>query len=160
MTDGTSGRTDDDPYVPRPPQAPGIPGDPPAPTGHGYVAPAPPTPSPPSGYPPPPPGYGPPAGYSQPLQAIGVPRRHGKAVAVLVLGIVSLVGLCFNGLGVVCAIIALALAPGARREIRQSQGMLTGEGLIRGGQTCAWISIVLVVVVLVFLVAVAVTSPQ
>ena len=93
--------------------------------------------------PPPQPGWAPP-GYP-----LGPPRTHGRAIAVLVLGISSLVA-CLG----IPGIVALCLAPGARREIAASQGRLTGEGLIKAGVICSWISIVLVIlVVVVFAVA-------
>jgi hypothetical protein len=94
-----------------------------------------------------PPGYG---------YATG-PANSGKAVAVLVLGIASLVLLTACGLGIVAAIVALALAPGAKREIEQSGGMVGGLGLVKGGQITSWITVglTLVGVVVIVLVAVA-----
>ena len=81
---------------------------------------------------PPPPGYGYP-----------VPQTSGKATTVLVLGILSL-AVCM-----VLGIIAVCLAPGAEREIAESQGRLGGEGQIKAGVICAWISIALNVLALV-----------
>lgn len=76
--------------------------------------------------PPPPPGYGPAPG-------IGVPRNSSKAVAALVVGIVSpVLGLCCAFLGLV-GIAAVVLGRSARREIAASGGMLTGEGMARAG---------------------------
>lgn len=69
------------------------------------------------------------------------PRTSGQATAVMVLGIVGLSVFCIYGLGVIPAIVALALAPGARRQIRDSGGTLTGEGFIRAGVICAWVAI-------------------
>jgi hypothetical protein len=146
-----SGPPEPDPYaVPPPPAYPPPPTySAPPPT---YSAP-PPTygapPSPPPGYGPPPPGYGyPPAapGYPPPpVQAYGygypAQQSSGRATAVLVLGICSLVFFCIWGLGVIAAIVALCLAPGARREIRESNGAITGDGQVKGGVICAIISI-------------------
>jgi hypothetical protein len=128
---------------------------------------------PPPGYAPPPPGYGqPPPGYAQPANPYGqppgygapppygyppagygypTPQTAGKAIGVLILGIGSLVFLCAGGF--VLAIIALCLAPSARRDIAASQGRVTGEGQLKGGVICSWIAIgftVLAVALLVF----------
>lgn len=100
----------------------------------------------------PPPG---PYGAPPPYQAWGPPggpaKTHGKAIAVLVLGISSLVA-CLGIPGVV----ALFLAPGARREIAASQGRLTGETLIKAGVICSWISIALAILI-VLVIAIALT---
>ncbi|MGQ0625409.1 MAG: DUF4190 domain-containing protein [Sporichthyaceae bacterium] len=85
---------------------------------------------PPQGYPPA--GYGP--GWYQ------SPRNSGQSIAVLALGVASLT--VFWG---VAGIVALFLAPGAKREIASSQGRLGGEGMIRAGVICSWVSIVLTV---------------
>ena len=105
-----------------------------------------------------PPGYGAPAGgYGYGYTAYpATPTSSGRAVAVMVLGIVSLVGLCLYGVTVVCAIVALALAPGAKREIRASNGWRTGEGMVRAGVICSWICIALAVVGIIAVVAFAV----
>ena len=106
-------------------------------------------PPPPPGYPPPgypPPGY-PPAGYPTPgYPAPGYPFyaqpvTSGRATTILVLGIASLVLMCGYGIGVIPGIIALVLAPGARREIKASGGRLTGESQINAGVVCSWISV-------------------
>ncbi|HYN74935.1 MAG TPA: hypothetical protein VEV13_01930 [Candidatus Limnocylindria bacterium] len=125
--------------VPEP--GPQPPSQPPAPPpAFGY-------PPPGSAYPPPPPGYGyPPAGYGYPP----APQNAGKAVAVLVLGIAGLVLTCSYGIGIIPAIVALALAPGAKREIRASGGQVTGEGLVKAGVICAWVAVGLGVLALVF----------
>ena len=104
-------------------------------------------------------GYGaPPGGYPafpQPLPT------SSKANTVMVLGIVSLVSffaLC--GIGIVPAVIALAMAPGARREIAAAGGALAGEGQVRAGVIMSWITVglaalglVVVIVLVVVLVA-------
>jgi hypothetical protein len=95
-----------------------------------------------------------PPGYGYPM----APTNAGKAVAVLVLGICSLVFLTVCGLGVIAAIVALSLAPGARREIEQSGGRLTGLGLIKGGQVTSWITVGLTVLAVIGIAAVASTG--
>jgi hypothetical protein len=88
------------------------------------------------------------AAYGQPAGAVGysgygsaAPTSSGKAVAVLVLGISSLLLVWMCGLGLVTAIVALVMAPGAKRDIRASQGRLTGLGLVQGGVITSWIAI-------------------
>jgi hypothetical protein len=79
---------------------------------------------------------------------------------VLVLGIVSLVMLFTCGLGFVTAVIALALAPGARREIAESGGRLTGESQVRTGTILSWVTLgltALAVVVVAVVIGVAVS---
>jgi len=73
--------------------------------------------------------YGPPAVNS------------GRAVAILVLGIVSLVFLCAYGIGLIPAIVALALAPGAKREIGNSGGRIVGGSFIKAGTVCSWVTV-------------------
>jgi hypothetical protein len=90
-----------------------------------------------------PPAYG---QYGTPPQRYGpAPTTSGKATAVLVLGIASLVMLFMCGLGLVTAIVALVMAPGAKREINESAGRLTGLGMVQAGVVCSWITLGLVV---------------
>ncbi|HVQ87559.1 MAG TPA: DUF4190 domain-containing protein [Actinomycetes bacterium] len=130
------------PPPPPPPSAP-VPGAPSGSAGwSGYSLPAPPTGPPGGSYSAPPPGYQTSA------------QTSGKAITVMILGIVSLVIGCFIGL--VPAIIALVMAGGARREIEASGGRLTGDGFIKAGVICSWISIGLsVAFVLFFIVLIA-----
>ena len=90
-----------------------------------------------------PPAYG---QYGTPPQRYGAgPITSGKATAVLVLGIASLVMVFMCGLGLVTAIVALVMAPGAKREINESGGRLTGLGMVQAGIVCSWIALGLVV---------------
>jgi hypothetical protein len=81
---------------------------------------------------------------------------------VQVLGIVSLVlFFVMCGLGVIPAVIALAMAPGARREIEASGGALGGAGQLRTGTILAWITVgltALAVVAVIAVVALAVSA--
>ncbi len=91
------------------------------------------------------------------------PRTSGKAPAILILGISSLVLLCFAvfllPIAIVPAIIALAMAPGAKREIAGSGGTVTGAGLVKAGVICSWISVGLVVaIVTLFVIGIATGS--
>ena len=109
------------------------------------------------------PGYAP---YGQPgytpYGPYGVPpvTTSSKATTVLVLGIVSLVMMVTCGLGFVTAVIALVTAPGAKREIAESGGRLTGESQVRTGTILAWVTLgltALAVVVLAVVIGVAIS---
>ncbi|KQX67034.1 DUF4190 domain-containing protein [Angustibacter sp. Root456] len=91
--------------------------------------------------------------YGQPGYAVGPtgPATAGRATAVLITGIASLV-LLFSCIGFIPAIVALVLAPGAEREINASQGRLTGLGQVRAGKICSWITIGVTVLFLIVLV--------
>lgn len=75
-------------------------------------------------------------------------RTSAQAVAVLVLGIASL-----TVLWGIAGIVALVLAPGAKREIAASHGAVGGAGLVRAGVICSWISIALTVLAVLLIVA-------
>ena len=89
-------------------------------------------------------GYGQ-SGYGQP--GYGYPqhpptgRTSGRATTVLVLGISSLVFWLFCGIGVIPAVIALVMAPGADREIAASGGMLGGRDQVKAGRIMSWITV-------------------
>jgi hypothetical protein len=86
------------------------------------------------------------------------PPNSRRAAIVGLLGVGSLPGLLFCGLGGVLAVIALALAPSARREIEASRGGLGGLNIVRVARLCSIVSLgivalaVIVVVVVVLLV--------
>ncbi|HEU4998477.1 MAG TPA: hypothetical protein VFT68_05985 [Lapillicoccus sp.] len=113
--------------------------------------------------------WGQPAPYGQ--QPYGAPAPYGpyggapvttssRSTTVLVLGIVSLVTLFTCGLGFVTAVIALVMAPGARREIAESGGRLTGESQVRTGTILSWVTLgltALAVVLLAVVIGVAIS---
>jgi hypothetical protein len=153
-------------YGQPPPAPPGQPAPP-------YGQPAPPPPA--YGQPPPqygqPPAYGqqqPPAyGYAAPGQQYGQyygPQVAPSATTVQTLGIISLVLLFVCGfLAFIPAIITLAKAGTARREIAESNGALTGEEKVRAGVIMAWITLgvsalFLVATIVVIVVAVSVSD--
>ncbi len=78
-------------------------------------------------------------------------RTTGMSIAVLVLGIVSValypVIIFF---AVAPAIVAVCLAPGAKREIAGNENTVKGSGLILAGVICSWISIGLTVAIFGF----------
>jgi hypothetical protein len=96
------------------------------------------------------PAWGPPPAYAPPAQAgwqgqpgYGPPAQtEGKAVAALVLAIVSWVALPF-----VAAVVSLVLAGSAKREIDRSQGRLGGSGLVTASRIISWTNIVLCLLV-------------
>ena len=112
------------------------------------------------GYPPvpPPPAYGAVPPGTPPYAAPPYPRTSGKATAILVLGIVSLVMMCGYGVGVIPAIVALAMAPSARREIKASGGWITGEGNVTAGVVCSWITVGVVAAAVVGVIVIAVIA--
>lgn len=58
------------------------------------------------------------------------PTTNGKAVASMVLGIVSLVSCC---MGLVTGPLAIIFAVSAKKEIAASRGAQTGEGMATAG---------------------------
>ena len=104
------------------------------PPGPGYRAP----------YPPAPPPMMPQAIFTPP------PPNDGKAIASLVLGILSLVG-CFGALAGIPAII---LGFMSKRDISRSGGALGGDGLALGGIITGILSTIGTVALVIFYVAV------
>lgn len=64
-----------------------------------------------------------------------------KAVVVMITGIASIVVFFTCLLGIIPAIVSLCMAPGARQEIRESRGALGGDGLLKAGVICSWVTI-------------------
>ncbi len=69
------------------------------------------------------------------------------AVIALVLSICS-----FFLLPLIPAIVAVAIAPGAKRRIRHSDGKLQGYGLAKAAQIVGWVNIVVCVTLAYFIV--------
>lgn len=84
-------------------------------------------------------GYGA-QGYNQQYPSYDGPKVTGMAHAVCWTAVGGLV-LFFTGLGWIAAIVALALTPGARREIVESGGTKRGLGYLLAGKICAWVNI-------------------
>jgi hypothetical protein len=100
------------------------------------------------------PGYGTP-GY--PAPAYGAPGyggypyappkpTNGLAIGSMVVSIVSVVGLCFYGLGGFIGILGAILGHVARRQIRENDQ--NGEGMAKAGIIIGWIATGLAVLVL------------
>lgn len=95
------------------------------------------------------PSYGP--GYGQP--GYGQPPSHGKALAAMITGIVSLVLACGYGVGLLGSPIALWLGAKALKEIDASHGQLGGRGMAQAGFILGIIGTVLLVLMVVALAA-------
>lgn len=91
-------------------------------------------------------GYGAQPGYPGGGYGYGA-ATAGKATAVMVLGIASLVTVWCYGLGVVPAIVGLAMSGSAKREIESSGGRLTGLGMVTAGRVTSWITVGLTVII-------------
>jgi len=93
---------------------------------------------------------GQPYGYgAQPYPGGGYgygPATAGKATAVMILGIASLVTVWCYGIGVIPAIVGLAMSGSAKREIESSGGRLTGLGMVTAGRVMSWVTVGLTVV--------------
>lgn len=85
-------------------------------------------------------GYNHAQGYNQQYPSYDGPKVTGMAHAVCWTAVGGLV-LFFTGLGWIAAIVALALTPGARREIVESGGTKRGLGYLLAGKICAWVNI-------------------
>ena len=68
------------------------------------------------------------------------PQESSKALIALLLSIVS-----FMGPALLTAIPAILLGYAARNEIRRSNGLLTGEGMVQWALVLGWINVALVV---------------
>lgn len=94
----------------------------------------------------PPPSYAPSSGQAQSYQMPSTtlaPATNNLAVVSLVMSILS-----FVVLPVIGSIVGLVLGYQARREIRQSQGQQSGEGLATAGIIIGWVGIGLTVLVI------------
>lgn len=84
-----------------------------------------------------------------------VPTARAASIVAL-LGVGSLPGLLFCLLGAPMAVIALALAPWARRQVLATGGREGGLGLIRTARICSVVSLAISAVVVASLVLVLV----
>ncbi|HTJ33927.1 MAG TPA: hypothetical protein VL738_11910 [Dactylosporangium sp.] len=68
------------------------------------------------------------------------------------LGVGSLPAMLFCGLGTPMAVLALVMAPSAKRQVLDAGGRFGGLGLIRAARICSIISLVIALVMAVGLV--------
>jgi hypothetical protein len=101
-----------------------------------------------------PPHAGQPGHPGQP--GYGAPTNAGTAVGALVCGILSLICGFLGGCGIVFGPIAIVLGLNARKKIRRSNGMVTGEGLATAGIVLGIVGALLSVIVL----AIAFSDPD
>ena len=99
--------------------------------------------------PPPPPPPGAPAGYVAFDPSLAPPKTAGKATATLILGLVA-----FLVCPVLPAIAALVVGAQAKREIRESGGALTGDGLVKAGRILAVVHLCLFFVAVLAAIAI------
>lgn len=86
-------------------------------------------------------GYGVAPGYGYPMYAPG-PRNETMAILSLVFSLVAW-PLCFGyGIGIVASVAGLVLGILAKRKIRDSSGMLTGDGMAIAGIVIGAVNIV------------------
>jgi hypothetical protein len=79
-----------------------------------------------------------------------------NAVATLILGLCSLLFGCFF-VGIICAIIALAISGGPKRLYMQSPAQYSGYGMLNAGRILSIIGIVLGAIAIIYtIVAVAI----
>lgn len=99
----------------------------------------------PPGYPQPAPGYG---------YAPASPPTDGMAIAALVLGIVSIPGICCYGIvGLAAGITAIILGRMSLRKITAAGGMLGGRGLAQAGWICGLVGAALGAIYGLFVIA-------
>ena len=124
--------------------------------------------APPAGYGPPPAGYGQPPGYGQTTpygqpqysQTYGQygyttgPQTSSKATVALVLSIVSFV-VC----PVIPAVAALIFASQATKEIRESNGRYTGQGMVTASRIIAIANLVLSALAIAGIAALVAIAP-
>lgn len=99
-----------------------------------------PQPYPPQPYPP---GYPPPGYYVPAVQQ----RTNGLAIASLVLGIVWIYW--------IGSILALIFGYVAKRQIRQSNGTQSGDGMATAGIVLGWVGVAALIVVILIIIGVA-----
>jgi hypothetical protein len=88
-----------------------------------------------------------------PIAPVGLPQTSVKAIVSLVFGIVSIFPLPIIG-----AIVALITGYSARKDIRESQGMKTGDGMAITGIVLGYVGMVPAVAVCV-IVTLALMGP-
>lgn len=87
------------------------------------------------------------------VEVEGADLPTARAASIVgVLGVGSLPGLLFCGLGAFLAVAALGLAPRATRAVEAAEGRLGGLGLIRTARICSVVSLLIATVFTVALV--------
>ena len=79
-----------------------------------------------------------------------IPANLPNATAVLILGILSIIGCCFYGIGIIFAIIALVLASKDTKLYKANPNAYSNYSTLNTGKILAIIGIVLFVLFIVF----------
>ena len=81
-------------------------------------------------------------------------QRCGRAIAAMILGIMSMMTCMFYGIpGLVCGILALVFARQARDRVQLGQAPQFSLDFARAGRVCGWVGIGLSIVFLVIMAA-------
>ncbi len=76
--------------------------------------------------------------------ATNASQTSGKAIASMVLGILSIITcLAYGILGVPCGIIAIVLAKKARLAVQDGTAPASSLGMATAGRVCGWIGLIL-----------------
>ncbi len=86
------------------------------------------------------------------------PHNNPMAVASMVLGILSLVLMCYKGFGGIPGILAIIFGAVSRFSIRKSGGRETGMGFSTSGLTMGIISVSLIVAVVLIAIIFGITA--
>jgi len=83
-------------------------------------------------------------------------RTSGKAVASLVCGILSNL---MPVIGIALGIIGIVFGIRAKKEIQQSNGTLTGDGMAIAGFVCGIVGIVVSITIILLIIVIARHAP-
>lgn len=84
---------------------------------------------------------------------VGPQQTDGKATGSMVLGILSLVGF-----SILAGIPAVVLGHISRREIRESRGRLTGDGMALAGLIMGYVSLAIVPIIVLIVASIAIPN--
>ena len=91
---------------------------------------------------------------TEPPGAAGYPAQFPKSSTYAVVSLVLAIG-SFVLCPVILAIAALVVASSADKEIKASNGWITGDGMVKAAKISAWINIALTILVVVVAIIVA-----
>lgn len=84
-------------------------------------------------------------------------QKLPNSTLILVFGIISIIGCCFYGIGLIIGIIALVLASKATKLYAENQDNYTGFSNVKTGKILAIIGVVLSVIYLILIIWLVVT---
>ncbi len=97
--------------------------------------------------------------YGTPGYGYPAVQNSGRATAVMILGIASLVLMLGCGLGFIPGIVSLVMSSGAKRDIEGSGGRLGGLGMVTAGRVMSWITIAITVLFVIGFIILVVVAP-